>query len=85
MKMSPLLTPASRVSTVSGGDAVPVTLTPLVPTGLREHAETHAAARAQAAPVTRTVVSRGRDGRLPVAQSPRLTRRRDVIMNLRKT
>ena len=54
------------------------------PTGPREQPETHATARAQAATVTRTVVSRGQDGRLRMARGLRLTRRRNVIMSLRR-
>src|ERR1039458_289407 len=74
MKMSPLPSLVSRVSTVSGGGAVPVVVLPAMElppgrsTGPWEHAETHATARAQAAPVTRTAISRGRDGRLPAAR-----------------
>jgi hypothetical protein len=74
MKMSPLPPLVSWVSTVSGGGAVPVTVLPAMelpagsPVGPLEHPDRHATARAHAAPVARTAVSRGRD----------------VIMNLRR-
>lgn len=70
--------------------AVPVAVLPAMElpagtsTGPREHPETHATARTQAAPVTRTALSRGLDGRLPVARGPQPARGRDVIMNLRQ-
>ena len=76
--MSRLLSLVSRVSTVSGGGAVPVVVLRAMElpvggsAGPRVHAETHARARAQAAQATRTAVSRGRDGRRPVARGLRV-------------
>ena len=74
--MSPLPPLVSLVSTVSGGGAVPVVVPGAMelpmgtPTGPREHPEMEATIRAQAAPMTRTVVSRGRDGHLPPRTTP---------------
>ena len=67
MKMSPLAPLVSRVSTVSGGGLVPVTVlgamgpAPRVWAGPREHAEMPVTVSAQTAPAASTARSRGRD------------------------
>jgi hypothetical protein len=87
--MSPLASPVLWVSTVRGGGPVLVSTVgggavPMTLTGPGEHPDRQARAPAQATPATRTAVSGGRDGRLPLDRRPRLSFGRNVIMNLRR-